>query len=272
MTQKRKSNNTTAISTKPLPKKKIFPFDSLPAEIKNQIYELALTAEDGIFLISKTKHYRCTIQRDMPSFPHSVRGSTKIRRRYGNVFGGGQASEDFAGSAEPPELTALAPNILLLNREIYAQARPFLYSSNSFFLEDTTALHAFLSNIGPKNCASLTDLTIRGWGYSKAHKAMNHPAFTMLASAINLERLYIDCRIHQGQPMSTARQFYRDGFHYLEGIGTAKGRFDAAVNVIEISPENVESHRYRSDGTDEHSVEERMEQFRGELRKLLSSH
>ncbi|KAF6225363.1 hypothetical protein HO173_012801 [Letharia columbiana] len=64
----------TAVSTKTLPKRNIFPFTSLPAELKNQIYALSLIDPDGIFLISKTKQYRRTIQR---SVPYTVNSSGK---------------------------------------------------------------------------------------------------------------------------------------------------------------------------------------------------
>ena len=164
------------------------------------------------------------------------------------------------------------PNILLLDREIYAQTQPILYGSNDFIVEDTMALHGFLAAIGPKNCAALTDLTIKDWGWSKAHKAMNHPALTLLASATNLERLCIDCEIHWGGPSAVARQFYRDGFHYLEDVGAAKGRFDAAIDVVEVPPDKMKTYRYSNGAPDEPTPEEKMNDFRKELRKLMESY
>ena len=163
------------------------------------------------------------------------------------------------------------PNILLLDREIYAQTQPILYGGNNFIVEDTMALHAFLSGIGPKNCATMTDLTIKGWGFTKAHKAMNHPALTLLASAINLERLRIDCQIHWGGPVPVARQFFRDGFHYLEGVGAAKGRFDAAVDIVEVASDSMKTYRWSNGAPDEPTAEEKMDDFRKELRKMMKS-
>lgn len=164
-------------------------------------------------------------------------------------------------------------NILLLNREIYAEAQPILYASNAFAVEDTTALHAFLANIGPKNCATIADVTISGWGYTKAHKALNHPAFTLLANAVNLTRLHIDCRISWSGPKHAARQLYRDGFHWLEAMGVAKGNFDAAVGIIEIQEIHGDNfnqyYRYGVEPKEKPTEEELLEEFRGELRKLL---
>lgn len=163
----------------------------------------------------------------------------------------------------------LTPNILLLNQAIYAETQPILYAGNTFALEDTTALHAFLATIGPKNRATLTDLSIQGWGYTKAHKALNHPAFTLLAGAVNLGRLHLDCQISWGGPKRIARQLYRDGFHWLEAVGVAKGKCDAAVELIEIpAAQLTENYGGRVLGNYP-SPEEKMEEFRAELRKML---
>lgn len=236
---------------------------------------MSLTDENGIHLISKTRHYRRTVQRDVPSFDHS--SSTRARRRKRqSLWRQGfplDPSPTQDESTAPVKIAALVPNILLLNREIYAEARPILYGTNEFFLEDTTALHNFLATIGPQNRAILVDLTVKGWGYSKAHKAMNHPAFTLLAGAVNIQRLRMDCKIHWGGgPHSIATQFYRESFHFLQGVGSAKGKFDAAVELIEIPSEHFERYGYRLHGKYEPpTYEEDMEEFRSVLRKLLSS-
>jgi hypothetical protein len=169
--------------------------------------------------------------------------------------------------SDPNTLPALVPNLLALNRQIYSEAQPILYSSNAFTLEDTTAMHSFLANIGPRNAAMLADVTIKGWGYSKGHKALNHPAFTLLASAVNLRRLHLDCRITwYSTPKRIAMQVYRDAFHWLEAFGSAKGKWDAALEVIEILNENFDQVRYSQVKL---SYEEQMKVFQNELRKLL---
>jgi hypothetical protein len=143
---------------------------------------------------------------------------------------------------------------------------------NAFVLEDTTALHSFLATIGPRNSVLLADVTIKAWGYSKAHKALNHPAFTLLVNAVNLRRLHLDCRLHwRSNPKSVAMQVYRDGFHWLEAVGVAKGKFDAAVEIIELLPDSLNSRWYGagSGGPAKPSHEEQMKLFRNELTKLL---
>lgn len=167
-------------------------------------------------------------------------------------------------------IPVLTPNVLLLNRTIYAETQPILYAGNTFAVEDTTAMHAFLATIGPKNRATLTDLTVKGWGYTKAHKALNHPAFTLLAGAVNLTRLHIDCQILWGGPNRIAKQLYRDGFHWLEAVGATKGRVDAAIDLIEISEGILTTcYGYISSQSEDVSAEEAMEEFRAALRRML---
>jgi hypothetical protein len=164
------------------------------------------------------------------------------------------------------------PNLLALSHQTYSEAQPFLYRKNAFVLEDTMALHAFLANIGPRNSALLAYVTIKAWGHSRTHKALNHPAFTLLVSAVNLRRLHLDCRLHwRSSPKSVAMMVYRDGFHWLEAVGVAKGKFDAAVGIIELLPGSLNDSWYRAGtGTqDKPSHEEKMKVFQNELTKLL---
>ena len=184
-----------------------------------------------------------------------------------------QPVSDADSDSAPTTLPTLVPNLLALSHQIYSEAQPFLYGMNAFVLEDTMALHAFLANVGPRNSALLADVTIKAWGYSKTHKALNHPAFTLLVSAVNLRRLHLDCRLHwRSNPKSVAMQVYRDGFHWLEAVGLAKGKFDAAVGIIELLPENFDDSRWYRAGTgtqEKPSHEEQMKVFQNELTRLL---
>lgn len=106
---------------------------------------------------------------------------------------------------------------------------------------------------------------------------MNFPAFTMLGNAVNLERLYVNCRIHWDGPKGVAKQIYRDAHNYLEAIGDAKGKFDAAVEIFDFNPNNwsgLKCHKYESPTTPSKDLtaSENLEEFRAELRKRLRSH
>jgi hypothetical protein len=164
-------------------------------------------------------------------------------------------------------LRSLVPSLLALNHQIYSEAQPILYSSNAFILEDTTALHNFLADIGSRNTVALADITIKQWGYSAAHKALNYPAFTLLAGAVNLRRLHLDCLMGRStDPKRVAMQVYRSSFHWLEAVGSAKGKWDAAVDVIEIREESFHDPWHPRATT---SHDEQMGVFQNELRKLL---
>ena len=216
----------------------------LPAELRNQIYALALTDVNGIYLASKTRRYRRTVQITTP----------KLDRAFARYLKAGSDT-----------LPALVPDILLLNKTIYAETQPILYAGNAFTVDDASAMHAFLATIGPKNRATIKDLTINGWGYSRTHKTLNFPAFTLLVGAVNLTRLSLDCVISWGGPDRKAKQLYRDGFHWLEAVGVKKGKFDAAVDMIEVTGDFF--LRAQKSGSEQ---EEMKKEFKAELRKLLS--
>lgn len=87
--------------------------------------------------------------------------------------------------------TKLQAKWLRLNKAIYGEAIGYLYGSK-FTFADTNALHDFLVSIGPRMRGRLVEIEIAQWGYSAAHKAMNYPAMSVLADAVNLERVWLN--------------------------------------------------------------------------------
>lgn len=228
---------------KSVTKRKMFPFLSLPPELRNLIYSFVLVDPSGIRLKSRSRAFRRT----------AVRSTTALDGEYHS---------------------SLAPNILLLNREIYKEAQPILYGGNQIILDDTYTLHTFLASIGSKNCAALTNIKILAWGQGRGvYKAMNHAAFTLLAQATNLQRLNLSGRLHwRDGPSEYATQLYRDGFHFFETFGSVKGRKDAVVDILQIgvfndraahSPYAVQAYK------DEDGDEKRKDDVRKALGRLL---
>ncbi|KAI4271819.1 MAG: hypothetical protein L6R38_006764 [Xanthoria sp. 2 TBL-2021] len=242
---------------KPLPKKKIFPFASLPAELKNKIYSYALTSDEPIYLISKRKHhYRHTIALgDTDSF-----GKDGRRGSYGYI-----RQNDNPVIRKPP----LVPQFLVLNRQIHAETQPILYGANIFAVEDMKALHTFLANIGPKNCETLQQLSIKQLGHSRSTSSLAYPAFVLLANAVNLTRLEMDCAISWGEGDRIGRAFWREAHHWIESIGRHKGRRDAALDIVDLTTKNVSLWLERSGKTKEQLLDEIRADFRAELRGLL---
>ena len=126
-----------------------------------------------------------------------------------------------------------------VSNKLQPQTRPYA-NLNSLHHQPNNKLNkATKSSTSTRNRGLLKDLTICGWGHSKAHKVMNHPAFTLLAcGALNVNRLYIACPIiFDARADRAAVRLYRDAYHWLEAMGAAKGR-DAAVDVVTVWEDN----------------------------------
>ncbi|KIW06448.1 uncharacterized protein PV09_02892 [Verruconis gallopava] len=251
-------------SPKNLPRRKVFPFMRLPAELRNKIYEYALSDKDPIYVSSRTKGYRRWAQRctETEISPQFVSRWTRYRHRQD----GENKNED------PSDRRALVPNLLAVSKTIHDEAGSFLYGQR-IVIADNYALMAFLLQIGPTHVRMLRDLTIIEWCGGRAHKSINFPAIAMLAPATDLRRLNISCSVGYFSSYSwgtgkkqeiahrVARKIFRDCYPFLQAYGTAKRDMTAAVNVIEIDENNF---RYASA-----DKEKEMEKFRTELGRLL---
>ncbi|KAL8992688.1 MAG: hypothetical protein Q9169_006910 [Polycauliona sp. 2 TL-2023] len=242
---------------KPLPKKKIFPFALLPAELKNRIYFYALASDEPIHLVSKRKHhYRHTVTLgDTETF-----GKDSRRSSYGYM-----RANNNPIIRKPP----LVPQILALNRHIHAETQPILYGANVFAVEDMKALHTFLASIGVKNCETLQQLTVKQLGHSRNTSVMAYPAFVLLANAVNLTRLEMDCSISWGDGDRIGRAFWREAHHWIESIGQHKGRRDAALDIVQLTTKAVSLWQERSGKTKQDMMEKLVADFKAELRILM---
>ena len=251
--------------TAPTSKKegKPFLFLSLPPELRDYIYELALTDSEGLAVVSKTKAQRRTVTRgiiyDSGGDVYCYRNR---RSRRVSVCG------DHTQLHNP-----LVPNLLAVNKQIHAEGVGYLYKQQ-ILLEDTTALHTFLAAIGATNRLQLSDITVKGWGNGRgAHKAMNLASLTLLSTCTNLKRFLLDCNIGwRRQPKEIARQLYRDGHYFLEAFGAANGNKDAALDVLEVSTwNNNRRNRYGWHGPADSvpDPEKEKDEFKAEMRKPL---
>lgn len=272
------SKKRKAAAPKSLPKRKIFPFMDLPAEIRNIIYGYCLIDPSGIFLSSTTKQFRRTVRRVPEQDFRGVRPTWAIYRSDSSYDSTNETDSFVAGdSDEEPKkekakeyvpssrVSPLIPALLAVSKQIYHEGRDMLYG-NEFHLGDTLALHSFLVDIGPRAAALLKKINLIRWGEGRGvHKAYNHAAFTALMPATNLERFtmhkYYLYRQVAGKAVAT--QFYRDAFPWLEAMAVAKGRVDAAVEVVDVKRGDYffEGEKCKSLGD--------MEAFRKELRRLL---
>jgi hypothetical protein len=109
-----------------LARKDIFPFEKLPPELRNRIYEEALVAGGPIF-ISRYKNRDASQTMDAYRFASMVQIPAKRPSRQTNFF-----------YKEHHEAA-----ILRLNRTIYEEARPILYGKNTFNFAIPTTLREF---------------------------------------------------------------------------------------------------------------------------------
>ena len=260
---KKRARLTPPKSKKP---RKPFPFLSLPQELRDYIYELALTEEEGLTLVSRTKAYRRTICRGVIYNNDGTRYYRRYRRRRFNTARLSQSQED-------EKANHLSPNLLAVNKQIHAEAIGYLYKQ-PMIVDDTMTLHTFLAAIGASNRLALSDVTVKAWGVGRGtHKAMNFASLTLLATCTNLTRLSLDCEVGwMRQPKYLARQIFRDGHYFLETFGAANGKKDAAIDVLELSEWNYDKGNffpYRRLAGSLPEKEPYKEAFRAELRKLL---
>nr|POF06922.1 hypothetical protein CFP56_31546 [Quercus suber] len=235
----KKQKNATATETNSYPAKQVFPFLRLPRELRDMIYEYALS-DDPVRLTTKQRAYRTIFlryYRDAESECHHNR---------------------------------MSPSILAVNKQIHEEGVSFLYKS-IFYMADTFTLHRFLTQIGPKNCKFLRWLNIRSLATCDTDTGSGRDmlsAFSLLASCINLETLCINAGYSLRKDMKfVARNIYRKGHCFIEAYGLARGRKDAAVDVIQLE--------WKSDfletKSDSSKVELRAE-FKAELKRLLKAY
>ncbi|KAJ8113395.1 hypothetical protein OPT61_g4466 [Boeremia exigua] len=224
-------------ASRPLPKHKVFPFLELPAEIRNMIYSYALTDALGMKFVAVQRHRRRCVERVSSKTFSQVLGH---RSYYHSNTINDDADEQAA---------VLVPSLLAVNKQTYQEGRDFLYG-NELIFADTIALYAFMINLGPAGACHLKKIRLTGWGHGRTSKAYNNACFAVLVWATNLEKFYIDSTINWcTRPKTAAQQIYRDAFPWLEAVGHAKHKLDAALDVLELSEVALWGGRYGNPGT-----------------------
>ncbi|KAF9699970.1 hypothetical protein EKO04_001873 [Ascochyta lentis] len=255
---KPKKQRKTAVS-RPLPKRKIFPFLELPAEIRNMIYTYALTDPSGINFVAVQRNRRRCVERVSQKTFNSASGS----RSY---YQSSRINDSIDDANDLP--TSLVPSLLAVNKQIHQEGGDVLYS-NELAFADTVALYAFMINLGPGSASHLRTMRLSGWGRGRTSKAYNNACFAVLIWATNLEKFQIDTSMGgwYRQPKGAAQLFYRNAFPWLEAVGTAKGKFDAALDILDVTEESLGRSHYNT--SQDRSDETRRTMFNTELSRNL---
>ncbi|KAG9517381.1 hypothetical protein KCV07_g6240, partial [Aureobasidium melanogenum] len=219
---------------------KVFPFLSLPSELRNKIYSMALEDPDGMVLHEGWRAHRRVPKRCQY---HNY----EDRGRYagiGNLVYSAGSYHKQEGQAS----CTLIPSLLAVNKQIYAEAVAILYSQPLHFV-NTTALHSFLAPLSNRTGSLVRNITIHtyeNWGRG-VRKAMNVSAMTLLRTCSDLETLRIEgfsnyyWDRHWGNQPSTrkagkiegtsiAQQIYRDAAFWFDTLGAEK-----ALQVLDLS-------------------------------------
>lgn len=271
-----------------LPKKtKPFRFMDLTAELRNEIYEVALTEPDGLTLVTKRAGHRRSIQRGPISVSEDKNYYGKVRRRPPHLI----HRQEGVRSEQYTNVRSLVPNLLAASKQIRDEGSSYLYKQE-FILADTKALHLFVATIGSHNRQLLARLTIRGWtegthtqitasNVTLANEVQlsgghNFGAFTMLQFCPNLQCLFFDCTLSRYRlPRDLARQIYCDSHLFLDAICVAQARPDAALEILRFGDWHFNKKRSPfdfqvADGDPEFDQSQR-DEFDRELRKLLTT-
>ena len=184
------------------------------------IYSYALTDPTGINFVAVQRNKRRCVERVSRDTMESASSRSPYHSTRINDENGAPKS--------------LVPSLLAANKQIHQEGCDILYS-NELVFADTVALYAFMINLGPASGKHLKRMRLKDWVYGRTGKAYNNACFAALVWATNLEKFYIDTSMSwHGAPRLAAQQLYRDAFPWLEAIGHAKGRFDAAVDIIRV--------------------------------------
>ncbi|KAF1846923.1 uncharacterized protein K460DRAFT_413745 [Cucurbitaria berberidis CBS 394.84] len=248
------------INSRPLPKRKIFPFMQLPAEIRNMIYSYALTDPSGINFVATTKHKRRTVERVSEETQSGLSRGWYRRGRINDQV-----------RAQYKEPVSLVPSLLAVSAQVYFEAQDVLYG-NEFVFADTSALYSFLINLGPSGAKRLKTLRLLGWSYGRASKAYNNACFAVLVWATNITAFHVDAFHGWFRSIQTgADRIYRDAFPWLEAMGREAGKADAAVDVLRINARILRT--WQCNGTSQLVTDEqRYAEFKAMLSKLLAGH
>jgi hypothetical protein len=270
LTHSASKTNTAPKSRTRKPKKeaeKTFPFFLLPAELREQIYQYALTTPDPLQLSAKWVSSRRTVQRSFlePDYRHNYRRHA----RHQDHDAIAKSKDEYASRKSQ---NALTPALLGTCKQIRDEAIGILYGQE-IVVQNCSTLFTWLGAIGSANRRFVRDVTIREWsGGRGVYKAHIGAAFALLADCMNLKRLFFDFEFlawHRSV-RAGAESLFREGHWFFEAYGAANGgRKDAVLDVLCFGERNYKN-AWWGQGGKATSHEENVEGMKERLGQLLN--
>jgi hypothetical protein len=228
------------------------------------IYSYALSDPTGLNFLAMTRDRRRTCYRVSAKAIgiYAARG----RRKYSRWGYTPSLVDEARAEALIPEIppSSMAPQLLAVNKQLYEEAGSFLYS-NKLVFGDTLALYSFLLHLGPTGVTRLKNILLYNWNDSRSAKAYGNACFALLVPAVDISDFSMETEPqNHSSAEDAARKLYRDAFPWLEAVGRAKHRFDAAIDVIHLDEKRQSISGSASDG-------EKAEDFKTKLRDLLEA-
>ncbi|KAK7937792.1 uncharacterized protein PG986_014660 [Apiospora aurea] len=228
-------------TVKPKKQQKPFPFQSLPAELRNIIYSMVLTDSRGaVHLEAKGKSHRRIAKHRNPFRPSTKYHSWRTQAADGPTADQWDRYGDYR----------LTPALLATCQAVHAEAAPLLYGQR-FVAQDGFALAAFLMQLSPARVALLRRVAIRKWVDTRSHTSTNLPAAALLRDAapglarFEIQTGLVSRYIHScgsgyrdrhnavAPELRLARKVYRDCHPLLYAVMRARG-FDAVLDVVRL--------------------------------------
>ncbi|KAI5361145.1 hypothetical protein Slin15195_G122580 [Septoria linicola] len=151
------------MSSSPPETKPLKTFLDLPAEIRNQIYELALVHSRTIHIFGPSGHDRIVIV------------ANRVTDRWG----------------APPSKPEIAIGTLLVSRQVHLESAPILYGANGFDMEDIGTAARWSTEIG-KSIRYLTRIALTGNLHNPRDVATRRSWLASLEQASELRSLGLD--------------------------------------------------------------------------------
>ena len=248
----------------------------LPPEIRNRIY---------LFVLGPRDHR--TTQRAVISASKMAQRRRTLQRQYLVKDMEIYHTQSYIRSFQFPTERTLS--ILLVCKQIYAEAFHVYYSSNCFYIPDTALLFSFLKGIGYNRRQHLTMIAFdwRGAYAKEAFRLLKTcrmlrtisltlpcskpPGYAAIREIRGLERVSVEVRIHYSQSiLNTLHRSIVEGYDCsCGGRQSGKGRFDH-IHELESAMKRPRLKQYALDPNEEFDLfKRRLESFKATEGSLL---